>query len=81
MKSQTASPLRRKWNQYKVGTILFAPFFLLFALFVVVPVVEAVGLSFTNYDMVQTPRFLGFNNYKLLFMDDDIFLQIGRAHV
>lgn len=74
MKSQTASPLRRKWNQYKVGTILFAPFFLLFALFVVVPVVEAVGLSFTNYDMVQTPRFLGFNNYKLLFMDDDIFL-------
>lgn len=74
MKSQTASPLRRRWNQYKVGTILFAPFFLLFALFVVVPVVEAVGLSFTNYDMVQTPRFLGFNNYKLLFMDDDIFL-------
>ena len=74
MNSQTASPLRRRWNQYKVGTILFAPFFLLFALFVVVPVVEAVGLSFTNYDMVQTPRFLGFNNYKLLFMDDDIFL-------
>lgn len=52
---------------------LLAPFFLIFTLFVFVPVVAAVVLSFTNFDMVQAPEFIGFTNYARLFLDDPIF--------
>ncbi len=56
-----------------------APFVILFTIFIVAPVVTAIGLSFTNYNMMQTPRFVGLNNYRLLFLDDEVFM-IGLAN-
>lgn len=56
-----------------------APFVILFAIFVVAPVVTAIGLSFTNYNMMQTPQFVGLTNYRLLFLDDEVFM-IGLAN-
>ncbi len=50
------------------------PFAVLFGIFVIIPVVIAFVTSFTNYNMLQTPRFVGLNNYKLLFLDDKVFL-------
>lgn len=34
-----------------------------------------IGLSFTYYNMLEPPKFIGFSNYRLLFVDDDIFLK------
>ena len=50
-----------------------APFFLLFFLFTVLPVVISMGLSFTNFNMLEWPKFCGWDNYLKLFLDDDIF--------
>lgn len=50
------------------------PFVVLFSIFVVAPVLYAVGLSFTDYNMMQPAKFVGLNNYKLLFLDDEVFL-------
>ncbi len=51
-----------------------APFVILFTIFIVAPVLTAIGLSFTNYNMMQTPTFVGLNNYRLLFLDDEVFM-------
>lgn len=51
-----------------------APFIIFFTIFVVVPVLTAVVLSFTDYNMMQEPHFVGLNNYKLLFLDDEVFM-------
>lgn len=51
-----------------------APFSILFFIFIIIPVFVAIGISFTSYNMIQPPRFIGITNYKQLFMDDDIFL-------
>jgi len=56
-----------------IGYLFLAPFVILFTIFTVAPVLTAIGLSFTDYNMMQTPHFVGFNNYKLLFLDDDVF--------
>ncbi len=56
-----------------------APFVILFTIFVVAPVVTAIGLSFTNYNMMQMPQFVGLTNYRLLFLDDEVFM-IGLAN-
>lgn len=74
LKAVNKKSIKQIINEYKIGTLFFLPFFLLFFVFVVIPVVVAVFLSLTNYDMVNFPSFVGINNYKLLLLDDDIFM-------
>lgn len=62
------------FQKYGIGYLFLTPFVVLFSIFVVAPVVVAIYLSFTNYNMLQPPSFMGINNYKLLFLDDKIFL-------
>jgi len=52
------------------------PYALLFTLFIVVPVLMAIALSFTNFNSIQTPNFVGFLNYINLLTQDEIFMQI-----
>lgn len=61
-------------KQYIPGILFFLPFGILFLIFVIAPIVVAFGISFTNYNMLQTPDFVGLDNYVHLFMDDDIFI-------
>jgi multiple sugar transport system permease protein len=51
------------------------PYWLLFAIFIVVPVVAAIGLSFTFFNSIQTPVFVGINNYIELITLDTVFMR------
>lgn len=66
--------MRKRLHQSSTG-LLFAPYGLLFLLFIVVPVLAAVGLSFTYFNTIEAPRFTGLDNYVTLFTNDDIFMQ------
>jgi len=55
--------------------MFLAPYLLLFIVFIIVPVGMAIGLSFTNFDAIQRPEFVGLLNYVSLFTQDLIFLQ------
>ena len=54
--------------------LLIAPFMILFFVFTVIPVIAAIILSFTDFNMLQTPNFVGLDNYKALFLNDDVFM-------
>ncbi|MHB1453847.1 MAG: carbohydrate ABC transporter permease [Saccharofermentanales bacterium] len=66
--------LKALLHKYGLGMLFYLPFFILFFVFTIIPVLICIGMSFTNYDMLQIPEFVGFNNYKLLFLTDDIFM-------
>ena len=55
--------------------LFLAPYLILFLVFIIIPTLMAVGLSFTNYNAVQTPQFVGLTNYINLLTQDTIFLQ------
>lgn len=60
---------------YRLAAILFtAPFLVLFFTFTILPIISSVVLSFTNFNMLQTPSFVGMENYVTLLLEDDIFL-------
>ena len=59
----------------KTPYLFLLPYLLLFTVFIIVPTTMAVGLSFTNYNAVQTPEFVGLTNYINLLTQDTIFLQ------
>lgn len=66
--------LLRGMKKNKHAYVLLAPFFLLFTLFTILPVALSVLLSFTSFNMLQLPHWVGFQNYSRLLLDDDIFL-------
>ena len=56
--------------------LMMAPFLVLFTIFTIIPILSSIALSFTSFDMLQSPRFVGFSNYVRLLLDDQIFLQV-----
>lgn len=58
----------------KSSYFMLAPYFIMFFFFTVLPVVMSVAFSFTYYNMLEMPEFVGWKNYIKLFLEDDIFL-------
>lgn len=57
-------------------TVLFLlPYVVLFFVFIVLPIIVAMGLSFTYYNGISNPSFVGFDNYIYIFTQDSIFMQ------
>ncbi|MCM1262066.1 MAG: sugar ABC transporter permease [Butyrivibrio sp.] len=59
----------------KASYMLLAPYFIMFFFFTVLPVIMSVAFSFTYYNMLEMPEFIGWKNYIKLFLEDDIFLK------
>ena len=57
-----------------VGYMFMAPFLILFVTFTLIPIFVAMGLSLTNYNLIQKPGFVGLTNYMNLILEDDVFL-------
>jgi len=68
------TPLWMILRQHKASYLMIAPYFILFFFFTVLPVLMSVLLSFTYYNMLEPPEFIGWANYVKLLLDDDIFL-------
>ena len=64
----------KEMKRNKVAYLLIAPYVLIFTLFTIVPVVLSLVISFTNFNMLQWPDFVGLDNFINLFFADDIFL-------
>ena len=55
--------------------ILLAPFLVCFVIFIFLPVVSAIFLSFTHFNTVQSPQFAWFKNFIDIFTRDREFMQ------
>ena len=64
----------KEMKRNKTAYLMIAPFVILFFIFTVLPVVVSMVLSFTDFNMLQTPNFVFMDNYITLFLDDDIFI-------
>ncbi len=66
--------LKQKIYRSRASYAMLAPYFILFFFFTILPVLASIVLSFTYFDMLNWPSWVGFNNYARLFLDDEIFL-------
>lgn len=64
----------QKVKRNKIYYSMIAPFMIVFTIFTVVPVLMSFLLSFTSFDMLQMPKFIGLKNYIDLFLNDEVFL-------
>lgn len=65
----------KREHQNKVAYTFLTPYILLFSVFIIIPIIIAIGLSFTNFNTIEFPGFVGFLNYINLLTQDEIFMQ------
>ena len=66
----TLKEMRRNY----VGYVMLLPYYLIFLTFTIIPVIVSLALSFTEFNMLEPPVWIGADNYIRLFLDDDIFI-------
>ena len=67
--------IRYAWHEYHTMYLFMLPFVVLFLVFVIAPVLTAAYLSFTYFNVLEPPRWIGLSNFRLLFVEDDVFYQ------
>jgi multiple sugar transport system permease protein len=76
MKNKRSTLLRQEkiW-----GYIFLIPFFVGFIFFIIGPIVVALGLSMTQWDLIGTPKFISLANYQNLFRDNLFWIALKNT--
>ena len=74
LRKHNAKVAWKKAKKAKMCYAFLAPYAILFTMFYILPVVASIYFSFTYYNILEPPRFIGLQNYISLILEDDIFL-------
>ena len=79
-KKTAVQKLRRKdsFLEQLPMVVMLAPFFIFFCLFTLIPIFSSIGLSFTSYDLLSTPKFIWIDNYERMFVSDEVFMTVVK---
>ena len=66
--------LLQAMNKGKAGYLFILPYVLIFFTFTVLPVLISIVFSFTSFNVLEWPEFVGFENYSRLFFSDSVFV-------
>jgi multiple sugar transport system permease protein len=61
---------RAAWRRRGLVVLLMSPWIVGFSVFFAYPLISNAYLSFTHYDLLSKPRWIGTSNYKFLFEKD-----------
>ena len=64
----------KKARKSKMCYAFLAPYAILFFMFNILPVLASIFISFTYYNVLEPPKFIGLDNYINLILEDDVFL-------
>ena len=73
--------LRYEWakaKRMKTCYLFLLPYALLFLTFFILPIATSICYSFTYYNILEPPKFIGFQNYINLILQDEVFLTAVR---
>ena len=59
------------WHMMKTNKACYAMLLPFMSLFIIV---MSLPMGFTNFNMIETPKFVGLSNFYTLFLNDDVFL-------
>lgn len=62
-------------RKYGASYLMLGCWFVFFVFFTLIPIAISVVISFTDFNMLQTPQFVGFDNYIRLLLADEIFVK------
>ena len=57
-----------------LGWVMVSPFLIGFVFLTAIPMIASFVISFSEWDMLSNPEWIGFDNYKKLFFEDALAL-------
>lgn len=74
------SGIGRHWATYRAGYLFVLPAFLLYAVFMIYPFLQAIYFAFTDWNGATAEKnFVGFDNFRALFDDDLLWTSLGHT--
>ena len=71
--------MKLRENDHIVGYVFISPFILGFLIFTLFPMFSSLYFSFTEYDLLSAPRWVGLSNYEKMFTNDDKIMDSIRV--
>jgi multiple sugar transport system permease protein len=71
----TPRPRRRRARQNLWALLFLSPWIVGFLVFTAGPMLASLDLSFTDYDALSSPHWIGLANYQRMFTDDPTFIK------
>jgi len=65
----------RRWNSPIAGYLFLAPWIIGIFLLTFWPMAQSLYFSFTKYSLLESPEWVGIDNYKRIFTQDSTFVQ------
>ena len=66
----------REIKRWKSTYVFIAPFMILFFVFTFVPIIVSFFISFTYFNMMEFPRWIWFDNFTRMFLEDELFFRV-----
>ncbi|MEV0158992.1 carbohydrate ABC transporter permease [Nonomuraea fuscirosea] len=81
--SRTRAPRRRttRFIETRAALLFISPWIIGFLVFTAWPVINSAYLSLTDYDVINDPSYVGFDNYVQLFEDPKVGLALWNTFV
>ncbi|MGD6776572.1 carbohydrate ABC transporter permease [Sutcliffiella horikoshii] len=67
--------MRSSLQKHASTSIFLAPYLIFFFTFIIIPVIVAILLSFTYFNAIEMPSFIGLANYVSVLTQDEVFMQ------
>ena len=74
MKQENFSYGLKKAKRMKTCYLFVLPYAILFTTFFILPIITSIYYSFTYYNILEPPKFIGLSNYVNLILQDEVFL-------
>ncbi|GAA3329101.1 hypothetical protein GCM10020331_075770 [Ectobacillus funiculus] len=71
----------RSMSENIAGYAFISPFIIGFLAFTIIPMAISLYLSFTNYDLFSTPKWIGLDNYIEMFTGDEKVLAFFTGYL
>lgn len=72
---------RSAWREARPALLFLSPWIVGFLIFTAWPMIYSAYLSLTDYDVINTPEFVGLDNYAELASDDKLLLALGNTAI
>ncbi len=74
LRKQQAKIAIKNAKKMRTSYLFLFPFALLFFVFYLLPMLSSMYFSFTHYNLLEKPHFIGLQNYLNLILQDEVFL-------
>ncbi len=79
MHERTSSFRQLGRNRSIVGYLFILPNFIGFLIFTIIPIFFAISVSFTRWDSMHAPRFIGLRNFSIMIHDSSFLITLANT--